>query len=84
MRLFDQMFGGGGNGAGHSAGVGSSTSSHALDFDLPSLPWSVWIEGKNLIVRDACNEYVGTFSCDPSFRTASFTLLCRVREIETT
>lgn len=54
MRLLGQMFGGGSIAARESA----STS---LDFDLPNLPWNVWIEGKNLIVRDACNEYVGTF-----------------------
>ena len=53
MRLLGQMFGGG--------SIAAKEVEHQLDFDLPNLPWSVWIEGKNLIVRDACNEYVGTF-----------------------
>jgi hypothetical protein len=58
------MFGGGGNGAeGRSASACGSTS-HELNFDLPNLPWNVWIDGKNLIVRDACNEYVGTFRAE--------------------
>ena len=60
MRLLGNMFGGGGNGAeGRSAGACGSTS-HEPNY-LPNLPWNVWIEGKNLIIRDACNEYVGTF-----------------------
>lgn len=31
---------------------------------LPHLPWSIKIDGKVLIIRDACNEYVGKVELD--------------------
>lgn len=57
MRLFSRSIA---NGAEGRSPVQHGSASH----DLPNLPWNVWIEGKNLIVRDACNEYVGEFKVE--------------------
>ena len=38
--------------------------SFAPAFDIPNSPWSVKIDGKTLIIRDACNEYVGEFKVE--------------------